>query len=175
MKEIFQLRYSNEDDRAYGLAGMAVAIASLDALDQIAEIVLDSEGPMVEFMGNYYYSGSPYVSPKATWNNMLRNYHLTASMAVVNVMARTMVRLGEDIPSEVMRTLRDTVESEGRDTCSLEDDEASAMFERVLHQSRRLFCNPRLYPVVRELASVISRRRRMSGIELSEQLALLQI
>ena len=28
------LKYQNEDDKAYGLAGMAIALAALDALDR---------------------------------------------------------------------------------------------------------------------------------------------
>lgn len=175
MGESFQLIYSNEDDRAYGLAGMAIAIASLDALDKIAEVSIDSEGPMVEFLGSYYYAGSPSVSPKATWNNLIRNFHLTTTMAVGNVLARSVVRLGSEIPADAIATLRDIVEAEGRDTCSLEEEETNALFDRVLMQTRRIFYNPRMHPAVRDLATVISRRRRLSGLELSEQLAMLQL
>lgn len=37
------LEYSNEDDRAYGLAGMAISLAALDAIDRIAEVNLDGK------------------------------------------------------------------------------------------------------------------------------------
>lgn len=175
MNESFSLTYLNEDDRAYGLAGMAIAVASLDALNKIAEVCLDSDGPMVDFMGTYYYTGSPAVSPKTTWNTLLSNFHLTAAMAVGNVMARALVRLQQEVPDEVMRQLHDTIAEEGRDTCGLDDEEVDILFNRVMARFKRIFYNPRVNPVVSELASVLSQRRRMTGLELSEELVRLEM
>ncbi len=42
------LKYQNEDDKAYGLAGMAIALAALDALDRVAGVSLDAHGPKVK-------------------------------------------------------------------------------------------------------------------------------
>ena len=36
------LKYQNEDDKAYGLAGMAIALAALDALDRVAGVSPES-------------------------------------------------------------------------------------------------------------------------------------
>ena len=55
MDESLTLHYSNEDDRAYGLAGMAISLAALDAIDRISSVSLDAEGPMVTFSHSYYY------------------------------------------------------------------------------------------------------------------------
>lgn len=172
---MFQLIYTNEDDRAYGLAGMAISLASLDALDKITEVFLDSDGPMVSFRSDYYYTFSPAVSPKAVWNTLLRNLHLTTSLVAGNVMARSLVRLGEEPSIEIFENLRDLVREEGRDACSLEEEESDLLFERVMRQSRRLFHNPMLKPAVRELARVISQRRRLSSLELAEELELLRL
>ncbi|MCH5213996.1 MAG: hypothetical protein J1E97_02285 [Muribaculaceae bacterium] len=171
----FQLAYSNEDDRAYGLAGMAISMASLDALDRLAEIYLDADGPMVSFSHDYYFSSSPSVSPKAVWHNLMSNFQLTTSLVLGNVMARSVVRLGTELPQDVLAAVRDIVREEGRDTCSLEDEEADAVFEKMMRHSLRLFHNPRLHPAVKQLAGVISRRRRLSVIDLTEELELLRI
>ena len=53
------LKYQNEDDKAYGLAGMAIALAALDALDRVAGVSLDSDGPMVTFSNEFYFSALP--------------------------------------------------------------------------------------------------------------------
>lgn len=172
---MFELRYSNEDDRAYGLAGMAISMASLDALDRITEIFLDAEGPMVTFSQDYYFSSSPAVSPKAVWNNLIGDLQLTTSLVLGNVMARSLVRLGVEAEQDVLDEIRDLVREEGRDVCDLDTEEADAIFDRVIRHSRRLFYNPRLQPAVRELAGVISRRRRLSIIDLAEELELLRI
>lgn len=96
------LSYRNEDDRAYGLAGMAISLAALDAIDRVAAVSLDSDGPMVSFSHEYYFSGSPSVSPKATWSNLLHNFYITSAMVVSNVMARSMVRLGREVPDSIL-------------------------------------------------------------------------
>ena len=169
------LYYSNEDDRAFGLAGMTVSLAALDALDRIVEISLDADGPMVTFSNEYFFSASPAVSPKSVWENMIRNYHITASMLVANVMARSLVRLGEEIPDDVRQSIHAEIEAEGRDECGLESDEIDSIFSKILTQNRRIFGNPRLRPAVAELARVISRRRRLSGMEIRDELRFLQL
>lgn len=168
------LAYQNEDDRAYGLAGMAISLASLNAIDRISAVSLDADGPMVAFSHLYYFSGSPSVSPKATWNNLIQNFHITTAMAVANVMARSMVRLGRDVPPEVMSQLHDSIVDEGRDTCSLEDDEIDNLYKRTLAYTRRIFGNPRLHPAIGELVTTLSRRREMSGMEILDELHRLQ-
>ena len=60
--ETLTLQYLNEDDRAYGLAGMALSAVALDASDLISSISLDSEDNMVLFSDGYYFIGSPSVS-----------------------------------------------------------------------------------------------------------------
>lgn len=169
------LSYSNEDDRAYGLAGMAVSLAGLDAIDSVVDISLDADGPMVNFSQEYYYSLSPMVSPKSVWENLIRNFHITASMVVGNVLARSLVRLHVDLPKDIERKVFAEIEAEGEETCGLEKDEIEAFYSRIISQHRRIFSNPRLHPAINELAGIISRRRRLSGLELREEMAYLQL
>ncbi len=169
------LNYSNEDDRAYGLAGMTVSLAALDAIDKIVEISIDADGPMVTFSQEYYYSLSPAVSPKMVWENLIRNYHITASMVVANIMARSLVRLGEETPKDVLDKIYSEIESEGLETCGLEKDEVEAFYNKIYMQNRRIFANPRLRPAITELARILSRRRSLSGLEIRDELTLLQL
>ena len=169
------LEYSNEDDRAYGLAGMAISLAALDAFDRIAEISLDGDSTMVEFSNEYYFSGSPSISPKSTWDNLVHNFHITASMVISNVMSRSMVRMHRDVPLDVLGAVHDEILREGRESCGLEDDEIDALFNRTLSYSRRIFANPRLHPAIDEFARVLSRKRTLSGNELRDELRTLQL
>ena len=156
------LAYLNEDDRAYGLAGMMISLASLNAIDRVAEICLDSDGPMVEFSHEFYFQGSPSISPKATWDNLVQNFHITTAMVLSNVMARSVVRLKKDAPEEIMKEIYKEVEKEGHDTCALEDDEIENLYNNALMRTKRLFFNPRLHPAIDEFARIISRRRILS-------------
>lgn len=169
------LTYLNEDDRAYGLAGMVISLASLHAIDKVAEVSLDADGPMVEFSYEYYFPGSPTISPKATWDNLVQNFHLTTTMVLSNVLARSVVRLKEEAPENVMKEIYSEVEREGRDTCALEEDEIENLYNNALMRSRRLFMNPRLHPAIDEFARIISRRRSLSGMEVRDELHLLQL
>lgn len=169
------LTYQNEDDRAYGLAGMAISLAALDALDRVAGVSLDTEGPMVTFSNEFYFSGSPSVSPKSTWNALVRNYYITSAMVVSNVMARSMVRLKQEVPDEINRRIREEIECEGRDTCSLEDDEIESLYNRTISYMRRIFGNRRLHPAIDDFARTLSCRRALSGRELVDELRSLQI
>lgn len=169
------LSYANEDDRAFGLAGMAISIAALDALDRISSITLDTDGPMVTFSNQYYFAVSPSVSPKAVWDNLLRNYQITSTMVLSNVMARSLVRAHSEVPEEVLAEIRSGIEEEGRNTCELEDDEIEAFYQRMLAYSRRIFANPRVHPAVERFARTISLRRSLTGREIAEEMEMLQL
>lgn len=174
-KQSFSLSYLNEDDRAYGLAGMLVALANLNAIDRISGVNIDNDGPMVEFSHAYYFSGSPSISPKSTWDNLVANFHITTSMVVGNVLARSMVRLKEEAPEDVLREVYDSVEEEGKATCALESDEIESLYNHALARAMKVFRNPRVHPAIDEFARVISLRRTLSGREIFDELHLLQL
>lgn len=169
------LTYLNEDDRAYGLAGMAVSLAALNALDRVASVSLDEDGPMVSFSHAYYFAGSPSVSPKSTWDNLVHNFHITSAMVIANVLSRSLVRLHTEVPAEILGEIRARMNEEGHDTCSLEDDEIQALYERTLRNTRRIFANPRVQPAIDTFARTLSKRRVMSGMELRDELHMLQL
>ena len=174
-KQNFSLAYLNEDDRAYGLAGMMVALANLDAIDKVATVSIDTDGPMVEFSHAYYFSGSPSISPKSTWDNLVTNFHITTSMIVGNVLARSLVRLKEEAPQDVLKEIYSQVEEEGKATCSLENDEIEKLYDHALSRAMRIFRNPRVHPAIDEFARIISVKRSLSGREIFDELHMLQL
>lgn len=169
------LQYQNEDDRAYGLAGMAISLAALDAIDRVAGVSLDADGPMVSFAHEYYFSGSPSISPKTTWNNLVQNFYITSAMAVSNLMARSLVRLGEEVPEALMDEIHREMVAEGQDTCALEEDETERIYLKTTTGMRRIFANRRLYPAIGQFAGIISRRRELSGSEIYDELRALRL
>ena len=169
------LAYLNEDDKAYGLAGMAISRAALDAIDRVAAVSLDADGPMVTFSHQYYFSGSPSVSPKVTWDTLLHNFYITSAMVISNVMARSIVRLGQEVPADLLDTIHKEIAEEGRDTCSLEDDEIDTLYDKTRSYMGRIFRNPRLHPAIDDFARTLSRRRSLSGNEIIDELRALSI
>ncbi len=142
------LTYLNEDDKAYGLCrdGYFARRARCDRSRGRRLSRLRRLGPMVTFSHQYYFSGSPSISPKTTWDNLLRNFYITSAMVISNVMSRSMVRLGQDVPAELLDTIHNEISREGRDTCSLEDDEIDTIYEKTRSYMGRIFRNPRLHP-----------------------------
>lgn len=174
-KQNFSLSYLNEDDRAYGLAGMMVALANLDAIDRVAKATIDTDGPMVEFSHAYYFSGSPSISPKSTWDNLVANFHITTSMVVGNILARSMVRLKAEAPEDILEEVYGVVEEEGKEACALEEDEIRNLYDHALTRAMRIFRNPRVHPAIDEFARIISLKRSLSGREIFDELHLLQL
>lgn len=170
-----ELYYINEDDRAYGLAGMAISLAALDAIDRIADVSLDAEGPMVSFSHEYYFCGSPSISPKATWNNLVNNFYITSTMVVSNLMARSLVRMDEEVPENLLEIIRKEMIAEGSDSCSLDVDEVERIYNRSLTGMRRIFANRRLHPAIQQFARTLSRRRKLSGMEIYDELRSLRL
>ncbi len=169
-KEILKLTYRNEDDKAYGLAGMILSLSSLHALPLIREVTMDTEGPMVHFTNDYYYITSPAVSPKAVWNKLRENFYITSSMVIGNVFARRIVRDGEDVTVAMLDNILSSMIEEGRDTCSLDEDETMVIYDNIVMRNRNIFGNRRLHPTVKKLQQILSLRRHLSISELNDEL-----
>jgi hypothetical protein len=172
---LMSLQYRNEDDKAYGLAGMLISLSSLDAIDTISSVSMDTDGGMVKFTSSYYYCSSPAVSPKAVWEKMRQNFYFTSSMALANVFSRSVIRDNAPVSDELLNSIYKTMKEEGEDECSLEEDEVKACYNHILMKQRRLFGNPRLRPVVHDLARELSRRRSLSSLDLRDLLEALDI
>ena len=86
-----------------------------------------------------------------------------------------MFRLGQDVPAELLDTIHNEISREGRDTCSLEDDEIDTIYEKTRSYMGRIFRNPRLHPAIDDFARTISRRRTLSGSEIIDELRALSI
>lgn len=71
--------------------------------------------------------------------------------------------------------MKEHIREEGRDTCSLDPDEIDAIYDKTFRTASRIFTNPRLHPAIQEFARVISRRRTLSGMEIADELHLLQL
>lgn len=172
-----KLTYHNENDKAYGLAGMALSIAALDSSDLITGISIDAEDDslMVEFSQQYYFGCFPSGTPKTIWQNTLRNFQVTSAMTLANIYARSLVRLQTNIPAKLLEKVHSTIIDEGINTCCLDEDEAEDIYQRMLSYNRRIFGNPRLKPAITAFADIISRRRSLTCNEIEEELRQLQL
>lgn len=171
------LSYRNEDDRCYGATGMAVAIVVFDGEDMLSAVDLDAPTPdaLVEFDPQFYFSGSPVLSAKAVWNNILKNFNLETALAIANVMSRRMVLDGEPVTADMKQILERCVTDDAQHWCELQPDETHRLFEKNYTYLYRVFNHRGVQEVIHDFARTLKRRRRMSRLDVIEQLRALSM
>lgn len=170
------LSYKDDRDRCYGAAGMAIGIVVVDGENFLSSLSVDAPADsMIEFTPDFYFSGNPSMSAKVAWQQTLRCYNLSMIASIANLLCRSMVMEGMPMRFEVKKQLHDVVCSEGRDVCSLDDDEVESFFNKNYDYLHRIFAHHGVAEVAHEMADTISRRRSMSRLEILEQLHALSM
>ena len=59
------MKYRNEEDKCYGITGMAIGITIWNGEDMLYKLDLDNESSQyVQFTSDYYFSGNPGIPAK---------------------------------------------------------------------------------------------------------------
>ncbi len=83
------LRYTDERDKSYGIAGMAITLVACDGEHLLAEIHLDAEpGECMVMTHDFGFKGNPRMSAKIVWEQTLKDLRITTSMALGNLACR---------------------------------------------------------------------------------------
>ncbi|MCM1029152.1 MAG: hypothetical protein NC342_05400 [Pseudoflavonifractor sp.] len=169
------LSYKDEADRAYGAAGMAVAIVVCNAEDIMLSVDLDAPSPadMIEMDDSYYLAGQRAKSVSAAWQQLLSAYRASLIMASGNILARYMVGQHAAVGYNLRSALRKGVETDGRDTCQLDDDEIDTLFNRTFDYLTRVFSHPTVGSVTTSLVDRLIEERHIGRTDLLAALHLL--
>jgi len=171
-----QLKYIDEKDKSYGLAGMAISIVVLDGEEYLNAMSIDAPADQsIEFSNDFYFIGNPRFSAKIAWNEMLKHFQLSAGMIISNLICRNYVQHRHKLSSDIINEIKKLMRDEARENCSLDEDESDALFEKSLNYFDRLFSYARVHEIANEFASTIIRQRRMSAQEIIEQLRQLSM
>lgn len=163
------LRYTDDSDRAYGVAGMTVSMVLFDGEPYLAAVSLDNPvGDSVEFTPAFGFSGNPRLTASLAWRELKGRFELTTAMLMGNAICRAYVGQSTAMPAEMSRQLRDIVRSEGRQTCSLDDDEIDIIYNRLHRYLDRVFTHSGVSTLTRRLAQLLMERRRLSAGEVIE-------
>lgn len=169
-----KLSYSNEDDKCYGATGMAVGLMVFNGEDLLSSMNLDANpGEIMDMQDMFYFNGNPGLSAKSAWQQIRDNYSLTVAMLISNVMCRRMVLDRSAVSPELRQRIFDVVATEGKESCGLEDDEISHIFNKEYTMLFRVFNHSGVQSVVRDFADTFKRRRIMSRMEIMEALRAL--
>lgn len=166
------LKYVDEADKAYGLAGMAIALVAWNAEEWLESINLDAAPEEAMHMSaEYYLLTAPRVGAKAVWEQALKRYRIVAAMTVANVTCREMVLRRRGISSAIDTAMRSLLLEEGDALCGLESDEVGRVYNKSYGYCRQLFGHPGVCQLARQFADAIASRKVMSAAEVFELLA----
>lgn len=171
-----KLSYKNEDDKCYGIAGMAMAVVIFDGEEMLASVDVDADpDKMVQFTENFYFNGNPGFSAKSSWNRILGNFNLAMAISIGNVACRRQIYESRPVEIEIREYLRNLMIETGREQCALEDDETSRLFDKNFAYMTRVFAHHGVRDLAHDFASAIRQRRYMSRLDVVEQLRALSM
>lgn len=169
------LLYTDEKDRSLGLAGMAVSMVVWEGKDMLAEINIDAEpGKGMTFTPDFHFSGNPRMSARIVWHQMIKQYELSTAMLLGNIMCRSYIGKGHSLSSSVNSLMRAMARDEGKEVCSLDDDEINHIYEKTFNYLERIFTHHAVLPIIDEFSTSLIKRRKLSATEAFELLDALQ-
>lgn len=167
--------YADEEDKSYGLAGMALSLVIWDDYAKVRLMDIDAEdGESIAFSPEFFFCSNPRFSAKIAWNELLRQYRTLTSLVMGNIMCRRIVYSHSVLTPEDLADIYALIEGEGREVCQLEKDEIDEVFNKTLAQLQRIYSNRQVSVIASQFARILRDRRSMSGHELAEQIEMLQ-
>lgn len=170
------MKYRDELDKSYGVAGMVLGLSVLDADDLFTAVTLDREGEgCIEFTPEFFFAGNPRLSPRGAWQYIVGHYRISVGLAVANVLCRRLVLDNERIDNRLRDELFNAAVDDGRDYCQLERDEVEPIFDEVFGNMKRLFSDTRVRRAMDSFADALQQRRTLSHIDVADLLQQLNL
>ena len=170
------MKYRDELDKSYGVAGMALGLSVFDAADLFTAVTLDKDGPgCIQFTPEFFFAGNPRLSPRGAWQYILGHYRISVGLAVANALCRRMVLDNEKADNQLRDQLFNAACDDGRDYCQLERDEVEPIFDEVFDSMARLFADTRVRKAMDAFVDTLQQRRTMSHIDVSDILQQLNL
>ncbi|MDE6097347.1 MAG: hypothetical protein K2G24_00500 [Muribaculaceae bacterium] len=166
-----KLKYRDEQDKTYGLTGMAIALVMADGEDMLVQMSLDAPaGEGMRFSPDFYFRGNPRYSAKLAWNQMLKQISLLTGMLMGNVMCRSYLIDRSRLSDEVIDRIKAIIRSEAVEECSLDNDEVDNLFRSNFNYFDRIFNHQAVASIARSFALELQSRRTLSGKEILDNL-----
>ena len=170
------MKYRDELDKSYGIAGMALGLSVFDADDLFTAVTLDGDGPdSILFTPEFYFAGNPRLSPRGAWQYILGHYRITVGLAVANALCRRMVLDNERVDDTLRDDLFNAAYEDGKDFCQLERDEVEPIFDEAFENMTRLFSNSQVCKAMDSFVEALQRRRTLSHIDVNDILQQLNL
>lgn len=173
MKEL-SLRYSDERDKIYGIAGMAITLVACDEEDILSGINIDAEpGECLELSNECALKGNPLLSAKIVWTQSVKDLKTITTLALGNIACRRYVLSHRSLSSNDTHDLRHAVRTEALEYCALDADEADNLFNNCMSYVDRIFRHSGVHDIAHSFAETLKTKRTMTAVEVIDLLAQL--
>lgn len=168
------LRYSDDTDRAYGVAGMSIAMVLWDGQPFLASVSIDSPiGESIRFTPAFGFSGNPRLMASFAWRQHIKEFELTTAMIMSNAICRSYVRHAAPLSDSMSKALREIIRTNGYESCQLDDDEIDLIYNKTRRYLDRVFSHSGVSAIAHNLAQTLQLRRNMSAAEVFDILSAL--
>ncbi len=175
MKE-FSLKYTDERDKTYGIAGMAITLAVCDGLHMLREVDCDDEpGNNMHMVSAIELCGNPRMSAKSVWSQTIKDLRAITSMVLGNIACRRRMLSNRGYEDFEEPAIKELVREQAMQYCSLDSDESDVLYENCHSYVRRIFSHGGMVPVIEQFSQRLNDRRRMSAAEVLECLTALGV
>ena len=163
----------NEEDKCFGIAGMAIGISIWHGEDKLYRINIDdSEGKYIALFPDETALGE-LLHPKDAWNNSLKEFQMTVGMLIANMMSCSIGKKQLEY-SRAKKALYKTVAEEGKRSCQLEEDEVRRLFDETYVYLDRVFENESVHEIARRFAKKLQESRTLSNYEIKDLLGMIE-
>ncbi len=170
------MKYRDELDKSYGVAGMVLGLSVFDASELFTAVTLDGDGPgCIQFTPEFFFAGNPRLSPRGAWQYIVGHYRISVGLAVANALCRRMVLDNGKVDDKLRDELFNAAFDDGRNYCQLERDEVEPIFDEAFNNMKRLFADGRVRKAMDSFADVLQRHRTLSHIDVIDLLQQLDL
>lgn len=169
-------KYKDEQDKCYGLTGVAMSAVIWDVENLISAIYLDSDAfQSIKYTPQLLVDGNPEISPRKVLEINVEKYRLTMGMILSNILCRTYVLEAKFINHKTKQNILEYFVKEGNNECSLERDEVEDIFNKNYDYLSRIFSHPEVQKIAHDFANKLSDCRTLSQSEIIEALQALNM
>ncbi len=170
------LKYKGEEDKCYGLTGVAMSAVIWDVENLISVISLDSDVfNSIYFTPQLNFDGNTDISLRNIWNHNVEMFRLSMGMILSNILCRTYVLEHKFINHKTKQYIFDFFVEEGKKSCDLEKDEVEALFNKNYDYLQRIFSHPEVQNIANDFAQRLTNSRSMTQTEIVEALQALNM
>ena len=169
-------KYKDEQDKCYGLTGVAMSTVIWDVEHLISAIYLDSDAfQSIKYTPQLLAEGNAEISPRNIWNHNVEKFRLSMGMVLSNILCRTFVLEQKYINHKTKQYLLNYFIEDGIASCSLEKDEVEALFNKHYDYLSRIFSHPEVQKIANEFAELLTERRSLTQAEIVNALQTLNM